>query len=165
MTWAHSRTPLFFSLEIVLAAGSHVSFAGVCNILYHDSSTGDTYNINGGWNKPYYIDLAHMPKHHSDRSNGASVLVPGFIAAVSTASEKYGRLPLSKLLEPAKYFSQKGFKLPSYLAQNIKRNYNPRSLLRTKEGTRLRYLLMHQISYLLRAIYTLIVQRMFKGHR
>jgi len=120
--------------EIALAAGSHVSYAGAANILYYDSSTGDTYNIDGGWNKPYYIDPAQIPEHHSDRSNGASVLVPGFIAAVSSASEKYGILPLSKLLEPALYFATKGFRLPAHLAEEIRKNYNPSHLLRTKEG-------------------------------
>lgn len=141
-----------------------MSFAGVANILYHDSSTGDTYNIDGGWNKPYYVDLAQMPEHHSDHSNGASVLVPGFIAAVSTASEKYGRLPLSKLLEPAKYFSQKGFKLPSHLAENIKKNYNPRSLLRTKEGTRIRSSIMH-LSYSVKDTLHTNSTTHVKGHR
>ena len=133
-------TTFLFSAEIVLSAGSHVSYAGTANILYYDSSTGDTYNIDGGWNKPYYIDPAQIPEHQSDHSNGASILVPGFIAAVSTASEGYGLLPLSKLLEPALYFATKGFKLPTHLAEEIRKNYNPSSLLRTKEGRRSRTL-------------------------
>ena len=102
--------------------------------MYFDSSTGDTYNIDGGWNKPHYLDPHQIPEHHSEPSNGASVLVPGFIAAVSTASEKYGLLPLTKLLEPAMYFATKGFRLPAELAKDIKMNYNPRKLLRSKEG-------------------------------
>ncbi|KAL9969304.1 hypothetical protein ACROYT_G021503 [Oculina patagonica] len=120
--------------EIVLAAGSHLSYAGAANILYYDSSTGDTHNFDAGWNKPYYIDPAQIPEHHSELGNGATVLVPGFIAGVSTASEKYSLMPLSKLLEPALYFATKGFKLPSDLAEEIRKNYNQRSLLRTKEG-------------------------------
>lgn len=126
---------IFFGLtEIVLAAGSHVSYAGATNILYYDSSTGDTYNLDAGWNKPYYIDPAQIPEHQSELGNGATVLVPGFIAGVSMASEKYGLLPLSKLLEPAQFFAMKGFKLPSDLAEKIRKHYNPRALLRTKEG-------------------------------
>ena len=126
---------IFFGLtEIVLAAGSHVSYAGATNILYFDSSTGDTYNLDAGWNKPYYIDPAQIPEHQSELGNGATVLVPGFIAGVSMASEKYGLLPLSKLLEPAQFFAMKGFKLPSDLAEKIRKHYNPRALLRTKEG-------------------------------
>lgn len=120
--------------EITLDAGSRASYAGTANILYFDSSTGDTYNIDGGWNKPHYLDPHQIPEHHSEQSNGASVLVPGFIAAVSTASEKYGLLPLTKLLEPAMYFATKGFRLPAELAKEIKMNYNPSKLLRTKEG-------------------------------
>lgn len=125
-----------FSVEITLAAGSHVSYAGIANILYYDSSTGDTYNIDGGWNRPYYTDPGQIPDHNSEQRNGASVLVPGFIAAVSAASEKYGLLPLSKLLEPALYFAAKGFKLPAHLAKDMRNNYNPSNLLRTKEGTK-----------------------------
>lgn len=120
--------------EITLAAGSHVSYAGAANILYYDSSTGETYNLDAGWNKPYYIDPAQIPEHHTELNNGATVLVPGFIAGVSTASEKYGLFPLSKLLEPALYFATKGFKLPSDLAEEIRKNYNQRGFLRTKEG-------------------------------
>ena len=116
------------------AAGSHVSYAGVANILYYDSATGDTYNLDAGWNKPYYIDPAQIPEHHSELGNGATVLVPGFIAGVSMASEKYGLFPLSKLLEPAQYFAMKGFKLPSDLAEKIRKHYNTRGLLRTKAG-------------------------------
>ena len=118
----------------MLAAGSHLSYAGAANILYHDSFTGDTHNLEAGWNKPYYIDPAQIPEHHSEHGNGATVLVPGFIAGVSTASDKYGLLPLSKLLEPALYFAAKGFKLPSDLAEEIRKNYNQRGLLRTKDG-------------------------------
>ena len=136
---SRDRVPLipyicFGLTEIVLAAGSHVSYAGATNILYYDSSTGDTYNLDAGWNKPYYIDPAQIPERHSELGNGATVLVPGFIAGVSMASEKYGLLPLSKLLEPAQFFAMKGFKLPSDLAEKIREHYNQRALLRTKEG-------------------------------
>lgn len=120
--------------EITLAAGSYVSYAGAANILYYDSSTGVTYNLDAGWNKPYYLDPAQIPEHHSELGNGAAVLVPGLIAGVYTASERFGLFPLSKLLEPALYFATRGFKLPSDLAEEMRKNYNQRGLLRTKEG-------------------------------
>ena len=123
-----------FSTEITLAAGSHVSYAGAANILYYDSSTGVTYNLDAGWNKPYYVDPAQIPEHHSELGNGAAVLVPGLVAGVSTASEEFGLFPLSKLLQPALYFATRGFKLPSDLAEEMRKNYNQRGLLRTKEG-------------------------------
>ena len=120
--------------DVTLSAGSHLSYAGVANILYYDSSDDQTYNLDAGWANPLHIDPIHVSSSRTKRKNGASVLVPGFIAGVSEAADRYGKFPLSSLLEPALYFAEKGFKVPDELAATIKSKYNRDTLLRTREG-------------------------------
>ena len=56
--------------------------------------------------------------------NGASVLVPGFIAGVDDAAAKFAKFPLKTLFEPALYFAENGFKMSAGLATSIKNYYS-----------------------------------------
>lgn len=120
--------------EVVLATGSYVSYAGVTLILYYEKSSNRVYSINGGWNTPLHGDPSQIPKVHTEGYNGASVLVPGFIAGVTEAAEKFAKFPLKTLFEPALYFAENGFKMPSGLAASMKLYYNKITLLRTTQG-------------------------------
>ena len=119
----------------MLATGSYVSYAGVTLILYYEKSSNRVYSINGGWNTPLHGDPSQIPKVHTEGYNGASVLVPGFIAGVTEAAEKFAKFPLKTLFEPALYFAENGFKMPSGLAASMKLYYNKITLLRTTQGT------------------------------
>lgn len=120
--------------EVTLATGSYVSYAGVTQILYYEKSSNKVYSINGGWNTPLKGDPSQIPKVHTPEANGASVLVPGFIAGVADAAAKFAKFPLSTLFEPALYFAENGFKLSTGMASAIKIYYNDITLLRTSEG-------------------------------
>lgn len=122
-----------FLLEVALATGSYVSYAGVTNILYYDHKTDKVYSLDGGWNIPSNVP-SNIPPVHSDGPNGATVLIPGFIAGVTEAAKRFAKFPLSTLLEPAIYFTEKGFKLPYWLYGSIYVNYNHKTLLRTPAG-------------------------------
>ncbi|KAK3730156.1 hypothetical protein QZH41_016930 [Actinostola sp. cb2023] len=119
--------------EVALAAGSYVSYAGVTNILYYDKKSDKVYSLDGGWDVPSIIPTT-IPPIHSDGPNGATVLIPGFIAGVVEAANKFAKFPLSVLLEPALFFTEKGFKVPWWLYGSIYVNYNSKTLLRTSEG-------------------------------
>lgn len=123
-----------FTSEITLATGSYVSYAGVTQILYYEKSSDTLYSINGGWNTPIDGDPSQIPKVHTSGDNGASVLVPGFIAGVADAANKFAKFPLKTLFEPALYFAENGFKLSSGMAASIKLYYNDITLLRTTQG-------------------------------
>ena len=99
-----------------MATGSYVSYAGVTQILYYEKSSDTLYSINGGWNTPLDGDPSQIPKVHTSGDNGASVLVPGFIAGVADAANKFAKFPLKTLFEPALYFAENGFKLSSGMA-------------------------------------------------
>lgn len=95
------------------------------------------YSINGGWNTPLKGDPSQIPKVHTPEANGASVLVPGFIAGVADAAAKFAKFPLSTLFEPAMYFAENGFKMSVGMAFAIQMYYNDITLLRTSEGMQL----------------------------
>ena len=90
--------------------------------------------MDGAWNIPQTMDTSKVPPVHTLEPNGASVLVPGFFAAIAEAAERFASFSLSTLLQPALYFAEKGFKMPPLLAYLIKANYNKETLLRTAEG-------------------------------
>lgn len=118
-----------------MATGPYVSYAGVSQILYYEKSSNRVYSINGGWNTALNGDPSQIPEVHTTGYNGASVLVPGFIAGVVEAAEKFAKFPFKTLCEPALYFAEKGFKMPAGLAASIALYYNEVTLLRTTKGT------------------------------
>lgn len=129
-----SHSSCVFTSEVTLATGSYVSYAGVTQILYYEKSSDRVYSINGGWNTPLDGDPSQIPKVHTSGDNGASVLVPGFIAGIADAATKFAKFPLKTLFEPALYFAENGFKLSSGMAASIKLYYNDITLLRTTQG-------------------------------
>ena len=70
-----SNVPFIFVIEITLATGSYVSYAGVTQILYYEKSSTRVFSINGGWNTPLHGDPSQIPKVHTTGNNGASVLL------------------------------------------------------------------------------------------
>ena len=76
------------------------------------------FSIIGGWNAPLHGDPSQIPKVHTTGNNGASVLVPGFIAGVVDAAQKFAKLPLETLFESALFFSENGFKMSAKLTNS-----------------------------------------------
>ena len=128
-----SNVPYFFVIEITLATGSYVSYAGVTQILYYEKSSTRVFSINGGWNTPFHGDPSEITKVHTTGNNGASVPVPGFIAGVVDAAQKFAKFPLKTLFEPALFFAENGFKMSAGLANSINLYYNNITLLRTAQ--------------------------------
>lgn len=123
--------------DIVLSAGSFISFAGVTEILYYKNDDERVYSLDGGWNIPSHMDSSKILPLHTHKPNGASVLVPGFMAGVAAAVKRFANFNLETLLEPALYFAKNGFKVPGLLATLFKLYFNDVTLLRTEEGKRL----------------------------
>lgn len=102
--------------QISLAQGCWVSYAGIITMVYYDAESGQVYCMNGGYNTVRgENDPATIPKTKS----GRTALVPGYMAGVESAHQRFGRLPFEQLFTPAIYFAKSGFKLSAIHEANI----------------------------------------------
>jgi gamma-glutamyltranspeptidase/glutathione hydrolase len=105
--------------QVVLAAGSYVSFAGFMNLVYYDAATHRVETLNASYNTVLgEKDPRSIP--HADASDGRTVLVPGFFAGIDAAHRRFGRLPRADVFAPAIRLADEGFPLPASLAGMIK---------------------------------------------
>jgi gamma-glutamyltranspeptidase/glutathione hydrolase len=129
--------------QVVEAAGSYVSFAGILTMTYYDAATGKVYFLNAGYNTPREendplsipgadpLNLAGKPPVHS----GRTALVPGFMAGVGAAHERFGKLPLARIFEPAIALAEDGYKADAMLAGAV--TYRKKVLSRLPETRRI----------------------------
>src|SRR5215472_6763530 len=67
--------------QIVLCAGSWVSFAGILSFIHYEAASGQVTSLNGGFNTVLAeTDPLSIPRF--GKRSGRSVLVPGFPAAL-----------------------------------------------------------------------------------
>ena len=105
--------------QICLATGSWVSYAGFMTMVYYDAQTGRVHSMNTAYNTireeddPLSIPIQATP-------SGRATLVPGFMAGVQAAHDRFGKLPFAALFEPAIYFARKGFMVDKRLDGLIK---------------------------------------------
>ncbi|HSM06792.1 MAG TPA: gamma-glutamyltransferase [Longimicrobiales bacterium] len=101
----------------VVGMGAPVSLAGVGALVYYDAETGTTHALDGGWVLPAgEPDVSSIP---SDAPSGRAIMVPGFMALVQAAHDRFGRLPFAALFEPAIHVAERGFTLTEDLARSI----------------------------------------------
>jgi gamma-glutamyltranspeptidase / glutathione hydrolase len=110
--------------QVVEAAGSYISFAGILSMMYFDASTGRVEFLNACFNTPREEkDPLSIPKLDpfagGAAPSGRAVLVPGFMAGVGAAHARFGKLPLARLFEPAIQLAEEGFVIDASLAGNL----------------------------------------------
>jgi len=105
--------------QICQAMGSYVSYAGHMSMVYYDASTGKVHSMNSSYNTVLEEDdpLSIPPL---STPSGRSALVPGFMAGVQAAHDRFGKIPFDQLFEPAVYLADEGFVLDSRAAGRIK---------------------------------------------
>ena len=108
--------------QIVLCAGSWVSFAGIFNMVYYEASTNKIYDFNGNYNTlENELDPLSIPKaDHQPTPKGRTVLVPGFMASIEKAHELYGKLQFEELFEPAIGLAENGIEWTETLSYLFK---------------------------------------------
>ncbi len=90
--------------------GGATSYAGQLSMMYFEAATGEVHSMNAGYatlleeDDPLSIPTYGTP-------SGRAVMVPGFMAGVEAASERFGKLPFAQLFEPAIYIAERGFNL------------------------------------------------------
>jgi gamma-glutamyltranspeptidase/glutathione hydrolase len=120
--------------DITRDMGLVISFAGIMEMLYYEASTGLVHSLNAGfktlWNEndPLTIPTGGYP-------NSRAVLVPGFMAGVQAAHDRFGELPFETLFEDAIDLAENGFPIGHRRVEHIKRMWHV--LGSTQEGRRI----------------------------
>lgn len=96
--------------QIVIAAGSWISFAGRMTVVYYDASTGSVHALNANYNVPLAEnDPLSIPSEPTP--SGRTTLVPGFMAGIESLHQRFGRLDWKSVFTPAVYLAEEGFVL------------------------------------------------------
>lgn len=112
--------------QIVMNAGATISYAGVLDMVYFDAQTGKVYALNAGFNTvlgeddPLSIPMAAFmnPGGKAEpEPRGRTVLVPGFMAGVQAAHDRFGKLPFDRIFQPAIYLAEEGIPVTPRLAR------------------------------------------------
>jgi gamma-glutamyltranspeptidase/glutathione hydrolase len=90
--------------EVTHAGGSYVSFAGLLMMTYFDAASGKVYFLDAQFQAPQ----AETNAHSIPNTGGRTALVPGFMAGVQAAHERFGKVPFARLFEPAIALADKG---------------------------------------------------------
>lgn len=88
-------------MQIVNAAGTYVTFAGMLVGLYYEASTGTIYSVDGDYGIPEAKQGANLSALYGEGRLGAGVLVPGYWAAIREMLARFGRLPFDAIVDPA----------------------------------------------------------------
>jgi len=88
------------------------TLAGGGGLIYFDAARAETRYINFEPDMVKRPDGRYDPGNENDKLSGRSILVPGSVAGLKLASERYGRLGWAKLFDPAIRAAEDGF--PQY---------------------------------------------------
>jgi gamma-glutamyltranspeptidase/glutathione hydrolase len=83
--------------EVVHAGGSYVSFAGPMLMVYYDAASAKVFYLDAQYATP----LEERDPKSIPSTGGRTALVPGFMAGMQAAHDRFGRLPFKRLFEPA----------------------------------------------------------------
>lgn len=109
--------------EIVLTAGSSVTLAGEMVMLYYEAASGQVHSMSATYNSILgEDDPASIPPQGTP--SGRATLVPGVMAGVEAAHERFGRLPWASIVEPAIYFAEEGFEVDAARERLIDQRYD-----------------------------------------
>eukprot|EP01083_Nonionella_stella_P205231 747548_1 len=132
LPWLPHSQKLFYVLDRM----SHL-LELITEWMLYNSTTNTVVQINGEWN--------HVPANNINKISpnpmsynqqypvGASVLTPGYFAAMYSIHQKYGTIDWQSLLKPAIYWAGNGFPFTKLLYA-YPRKY-PQVLKRTPQGT------------------------------
>jgi gamma-glutamyltranspeptidase/glutathione hydrolase len=118
--------------QICMAVGSWVSYAGIMTMVYFDAASGKTYNLNAAYNTvkgetdpksiPGFDVAALMAGGFAGTKatpSGRTALVPGFMAGVEAAHERFGKVPLQTVFAPALRCAEDGIPYDAGLHQRV----------------------------------------------
>jgi gamma-glutamyltranspeptidase/glutathione hydrolase len=120
--------------QVVECGGAYVSYAGILALVYYDAATGQVHSLNAGYNTVLgETDPLSIPAEETP--SGRATLVPGFMAGVQAAHDRFGKLPRRDLFAPAAALARDGFPVDAGLAAFIE--YRQKVLGRLAETRRI----------------------------
>src|SRR5262245_30783152 len=96
--------------QVVECAGAYVSHAGILSMVYFDAATGNISFLNACYNTPLE-EKNPRTIPGLGKASGRTALVPGFMAGVQAAHDRFGKLPRKTVFEPARTMAEQGFKV------------------------------------------------------
>jgi gamma-glutamyltranspeptidase/glutathione hydrolase len=109
--------------RITYNMGWIVSFAGIYEMVYYEASTGKVYSLNACFKNPLEEDdFLSIPSYVIP--NARAVLVPGFMAGVQAAHDRFGRLPFEDVFQSAIDIAENGFPLAHWMIEAIRDNWD-----------------------------------------
>lgn len=117
--------------QTALAAGSWVSYAGTMNLMYFEAATTRIHSLNAAFNTVSGEDdpLSIPPP---GKASGRTALVPGFMAGVQAAHDRFGSIRFEKLFEPAIEYAEEGFVVDPVMARYL--GHRLKHITRLPEG-------------------------------
>ncbi len=108
-------------VQVVEAGGSFVSFAGILSMTAYDATTGQVSFLNAGYNTPLAetnpLSIPRFdPATLRGTASGRTALVPGFLAGVEAAHQRFGVLPFARVVAPAIALAEEGFPIDPLFA-------------------------------------------------
>ena len=110
---------------------NQTSIGGDCFLIYHEAVTGKTVALNGSGRSPKAADRERLRAqgHASMPSRGIhSVTVPGTIDAWFAINERFGRMGMERLLDPAIGYARDGFPVSPNLHDSLQQAQSHRWL-------------------------------------
>jgi gamma-glutamyltranspeptidase/glutathione hydrolase len=98
--------------EVTQAGGSYVSFAGLMMMVYYDAASDRVYFLDAQFQTPW----EEKSPRSIPRTGGRTALVPGFMAGVQAAHDRFGKVPFRRLFEPAIALAEKGETVSTVMA-------------------------------------------------
>jgi gamma-glutamyltranspeptidase/glutathione hydrolase len=105
---------------ILTVALPHTSSLGGCGmLLYFDAASGKVHGLNGSGRAPLRATPHEFPKGMPRRGVRAAV-VPTLVRMWARAHERFGKLPLARLLQPAISLAEDGMAVGEEVAKNLR---------------------------------------------
>jgi gamma-glutamyltranspeptidase/glutathione hydrolase len=105
--------------QVVECAGAYVSHAGILSMVYFEATTGKVYSLNACYQIPAEEkDPLTIPGR--GKPSGRTALVPGYMAGIQAAHDRFGKLSRQQIFAPAIAMAQNGVPVTSMLARFIK---------------------------------------------
>jgi len=104
--------------QVVECGGSYVSYAGIFAMMYYEAKTGKVYYLNAAYDTPR-AETDPMTIPGNGKPSGRASLVPGFMAGVDAALNRFGKLPRKQVFDPSIKLAAEGFQVSNLLARII----------------------------------------------